>query len=277
MNYRAREIHIRMPGCPTHYTNMQRAIDILKNPTFWMFVAAVVLINTFISPRNLDNWGGFIRVTGIVSVAAVLYVSCHVGLLYLHTRLFSEKRTVVYYPLFWIFLIVLIVVSFVVWMAPILEPYNVPNFNGVGEMYPVVLIRLVIFEWLFYCFFVPIIEKRGATQDIGTVILGDHTLKVLDILFVRAMEHRVCIYTKQGELVERSRFRDLMLILNDIDGVQPHRSYWVPTHAILHLEGDADRLNIVLTSGDKIAVARTRRSEIEDWAKEKTLLIRALD
>jgi hypothetical protein len=51
----------------------------------------------------------------------------------------------------------------------------------------------------------------------------------------------------------------------------------VPTHAILHLEGDADRLNIVLSSGDKIAVARTRRSEIENWAKEKTLLIRALD
>jgi hypothetical protein len=51
----------------------------------------------------------------------------------------------------------------------------------------------------------------------------------------------------------------------------------VPTHAILHLEGDAERLNIVLTSGDKIAVALTRRGEIEDWAKEKTLLIRALD
>jgi len=59
--------------------------------------------------------------------------------------------------------------------------------------------------------------------------------------------------------------------------VQPHRSYWVPTRAILHLERDADRLYIVLSSGDKIAVARTRRSEIEDWAKEKTLLIRALD
>jgi len=43
-------------------------------------------------------------------------------------------------------------------MAPILEPYDVPNLNGVGEMYLVVLIRLVIFEWLFYCFFVPIIE-----------------------------------------------------------------------------------------------------------------------
>ena len=53
-----------------------------------------------------------------------------------------------------------------------------------------------------------------------------------------------------------------MQILNYIDGVQPHRSYWVPTHAILHLEGDADRLNIVLSSGDKIAVARTRRSEV---------------
>lgn len=277
MNYRAREIQIRVPGCPTHYTNMQRAMVILKNPTFWMFVAAVVLINTFISPRNLDTWGGLIRVTGIVSIAAVLYVSCHVGLLYLHARFFSEKRTVVYYPLFWIFLIVLIVVAFVVWMAPILEPYNVPNFNGVDEMYPVVLFRLVIFEWLFYCFFVPIIEKRGATQDIETVVLGDHALKVLDILYVQAMEHRVCIRTKHGDLVERSRFRDLMQILNDIDGVQPHRSYWVPTHAILHLEGDADRLNIVLTSGDKIAVARTRRSEIEDWSKEKTLLIRVLD
>jgi hypothetical protein len=93
---------------------MQRAMVILKNPTFWMFVAAVVLINTFISPRNLDTWGGLIRVTGIVSIAAVLYVSCHVGLLYLHARFFSEKRAVVYYPLFWIFLIVLIVVAFVV-------------------------------------------------------------------------------------------------------------------------------------------------------------------
>jgi hypothetical protein len=51
----------------------------------------------------------------------------------------------------------------------------------------------------------------------------------------------------------------------------------VPTHAILHLEGDADRLNIVLIIGDKIAVTRTRRSEIEDWAKEKTLLIPAMD
>ena len=125
-------------------------------------------------------------------------------------------------------------------------------------------------------FFVPIIEKRGTTQDIETVVLGDHTLKVLDILYVQAMEHGVCIYMKEGELVERSRFRDLMQILNDIDGVQPHRSYWVPTHAILHLEGDADRLNIVLTSSDKLAVARTRRSEIEEWAKE-VLLIRALD
>jgi len=36
-------------------------------------------------------------------------------------------------------------------------------------------------------------------------------------------------------------------------------------------------LNIVLIRGDKIAVARTRRSESEDWAKEKPLLIRALD
>ena len=44
--------------------------------------------------------------------------------------------------------------------------------------------------------FVLIIEKRGTTQDIETVVLGDHTLKVLDVLYVQAMEHRVCIYTK---------------------------------------------------------------------------------
>ena len=112
-------------------------------------------------------------------------------------------------------------------------------------------------------------RKRGTTQDIETVVLGDHTLKVLDILYVQAMEHRVCIYTKQGEVVEQSRFCDLVQILNDIDGVQPHRSYWVPTHAILHLEGDADSLNIVLTSGDKVTVARTRRSEIEDWPRKR--------
>ena len=53
-------------------------------------------------------------------------------------------------------------------------------------------------------FFVPIIEKRGTTQDIETVVLGDHTLTVLDILNVQAMEHRVCTRTKHGDLVERS-------------------------------------------------------------------------
>ena len=51
----------------------------------------------------------------------------------------------------------------------------------------------------------------------------------------------------------------------------------MPTHAILHLEGYAYRLNIVFNSGDKITVERTRRSEIEEGGKEKTLLIRALD
>jgi len=56
------------------------------------------------------------------------------------------------------------------------------------------------------------------------VVLGEHTLEVLDILYVQVMEHHVCICKKEGELVERSRFRDLMQILNDIDGVQPHRS-----------------------------------------------------
>ncbi|MGB0772423.1 MAG: hypothetical protein ACPGQK_08590 [Paracoccaceae bacterium] len=150
-------------------------MDILKNPTFWMFLAAVVLINTFISPRNLDNWGGFVRVASIVSIAAVLYVSCHVGLLYPHARLFSEKRTVVYYALFWIFLIVFIVVAFVVWMAPILEPCDVPNFNGVDEMYPVVLIHLVIFEWLFYYFFADHRKTRHNSGYRNRSIGGSHS------------------------------------------------------------------------------------------------------
>ena len=82
---------------------------------------------------------------------------------------------------------------------------------------------------------------------------------------------------ERGRVSGAIPFSRPVAILNDIDGLQPHRSYRVQTHAILHLEGDADRLKIVLTNGDKIAVARKRRSEIEDWAKEKTLLIRALD
>ena len=256
---------------------MQRAIDILKNPAFWMFLSAVVLIHAFMNPLNLASWGGFIRVVFIVSIAAVSYVACHVCVLYLHIRFTPARKTVVYYPFLWIFPIVALVCALVIWLAPMLETYSIPNFDHYSTVFSVTLIRLVVFEWLFYRFFVSIIEQRGATQDIETVTLGDHTVKVVQILYVQAMEHRVCINTKQGELVERSRFRDLMRILEGIDGVQPHRSYWVPTHAVLHLQGDADRLNIVLTSGDKIAVARTRRSEIEDWAKEKNLLIRVAD
>ena len=91
-----------------------------------MFVVAVVLFNHS-SVQKFGHMGWFCSCHGYHQCCCGDYVSCHVELLYLHARLFSEKRAVVYYPLFWIFLIVLIVVTFVVWMAPILEPYNVPT------------------------------------------------------------------------------------------------------------------------------------------------------
>ena len=93
MNYRAREIQIRMPPCPTHYTNMRRAMDIFKNPVFWMFLAAVVLINTFISPGNLNNMGGFIRVTGLSALLRFFMRHVMWGYCTCMPAFFSEKRT----------------------------------------------------------------------------------------------------------------------------------------------------------------------------------------
>ena len=107
-------------------------MDTLKNPAFWMFVAAVVLINTFISPRNLDNWGGFIRVTGYRQrcCGSVCVVSCGV-IVPACTPLFGKTHGRLLSAVLDIFNCSDRRFTFVVWMAPILEPYDVPNFNGV--------------------------------------------------------------------------------------------------------------------------------------------------
>ena len=43
----------------------------------------------------------------------------------------------------------------------------------------------------------PIIEKQGTTQDIETVVLGDHTLKVW-IFFMFEFLNSVCVFIRKG-------------------------------------------------------------------------------
>ena len=104
-------------------------------------------------------------------------------------------------------------------------------------------------------------------------MIGDREFSIHDLLYVRANEHRVCIYTKSGSFVERTRMKDLVNVLSSEDGIQPHRSYWVPKYSISEARCRDEKLVIVVEDGTEISVARTRRDPVQKWLFDMSIPI----
>ena len=94
-----------------------------------------------------------------------------------------------------------------------------------------------------------------------------------EVVYLQALEHHVKMVTKSSEHVQRSRLKDVIQILADVDGIQPQRSYWVPKQAILWAGQDAQALSLY-TENHVIPVAGTRRLEIEKWLNDNQIEIR---
>lgn len=85
---------------------------------------------------------------------------------------------------------------------------------------------------------------------------------------VRAADHYLEVFTATGRRFLRGRMKDAVRELSDVDGVQPHRSWWVATTTIASSRRNGRDLVLVTTDDAEIPVARARIHEL----REKGLL-----
>jgi hypothetical protein len=79
------------------------------------------------------------------------------------------------------------------------------------------------------------------------------------IIALKAEEHYTRVFTDKGETLILMRFRDALALLDDLGGVQTHRSYWVNSDYVEEVLRDGRSSAVRLTTGLEIPVSRSYR------------------
>lgn len=79
---------------------------------------------------------------------------------------------------------------------------------------------------------------------------------------LQAEDHYVRVHTDRGQALLRMRMRDAVAALDHVDGVSPHRSWWVARDAAASLTTEAGRAVLTLTSGLRVPVSRRARTQL---------------
>jgi len=138
----------------------------------------------------------------------------------------------------------------------------------------------MVFEFFVVQYLVPEFERRtgrshrpedkAADPKIGgspeiTIKINQNSYVKSQICYLKSAEHYVEIVTAEGASLERARLSDLISLLEDHDGIQPHRSYWVSRHSAIKLERVDGNCMLFLRDGEKIPVSRAREKDVRNW------------
>jgi hypothetical protein len=97
--------------------------------------------------------------------------------------------------------------------------------------------------------------------------------RLLDLILCLQMEdHHVRYHTAAGSSLHFAPMRDVVRQMGIARGLQVHRSWWVARSAVCDATGDSRALELVLTNGLRVPVARSRVAAVRDvgWLSEAT-------
>ena len=77
-----------------------------------------------------------------------------------------------------------------------------------------------------------ITDTQVSSQLDKVIHIGAEKIRASEILYIEAQEHYVMIRTLAGSSLIRAGFSNVLTQLDDIDGIQTHRSWWVSRRAI---------------------------------------------
>jgi len=80
---------------------------------------------------------------------------------------------------------------------------------------------------------------------------------------IKAEQHYIRIYTEKGDEMILYRFSDAIKSLEDYEGLQVHRSYWVAIEAIEEINPLEKSYEIKLKNGVTVPVSRSNKKQVE--------------
>ena len=109
------------------------------------------------------------------------------------------------------------------------------------------------------------LQAQPATERAGAApvrhILWDQLPENLgrNIVALKAEEHYTRVFTEKGEALVLMRFRDAVALLEDLGGVQTHRSYWVNPAYVGEVVREGRSSHLHLSTGQQIPISRSYR------------------
>ena len=70
-------------------------------------------------------------------------------------------------------------------------------------------------------------------------------------------DHYVKVYTDKGHHMLLMRFKDALGLLEEFDGLQTHRSWWVSTQAVESVQKEQRKTTLVLKNQLRVPVSKT--------------------
>lgn len=91
-----------------------------------------------------------------------------------------------------------------------------------------------------------------------------------DVLAIKAEQHYIRVYTAIGEELVLYRFGDALRELENFDGMQVHRSFWITKSAIQDISTSGSGYIITLQNDLKVPVSRSFKTQIDQagWVQK---------
>lgn len=149
--------------------------------------------------------------------------------------------------------------------------------------YPYYLLTIWLIELGFVRFGVPFLigevpttsnknKLDGAGKGTGSkgIQIGNRTLDMASLLYMRSEEHYLNVTTTRDRFTERATLASLLPNLEPLNGIQPHRSWWVSPECNPRYKRIDGKPTLVLHDNTKVPVARGRLAETKAWLETIT-------
>ena len=88
-------------------------------------------------------------------------------------------------------------------------------------------------------------NKPAESTTVAITIAGQK-IKTNEIWSIESQDHYVEISTTNGKRLLRARIVGVAAMLSGVDGIMPHRSYWVPRSAIEKMSSSSNKKILLL-------------------------------
>ena len=88
-----------------------------------------------------------------------------------------------------------------------------------------------------------------------------------DLLCLEMSDHYLKVHTDKGHHMVLMRFKDALALLDNVEGLQTHRSWWVAKGAVQSVRKENRKTVLVLSNGIEVPVSRTYATEVKAYFK----------